>query len=118
MLRKLQMDHMAPLLYAGVVIQLYKNGIPWQQIKEGQFPLDANVLNGLPYQGYISFDTGKHKPNDEPATGTDYLLKVIIHLKSPQDNQFTDYTYEVFMKRKIKEGQDTEPKKIDDTKSK
>lgn len=107
-LQELQMDHIAGLLYADVALDLYENKIPWEQIqnRETKLPLSSYVINNLPYEGHVSFAEERHKPPDKPAAETNYLIKVIVSLATKDKKLQRDYTNVVFIKRKIKEGED------------
>lgn len=120
-IRELEADHVASLIYADIVETLYENNIDWDQImnKSVKHPIESPELSRISYEGYYTFSKELHKPADEPPAETNYLMKVSLALNPIGENNKTrNYDYLVFIKRMIKQGQDTNPKKDQDNQPK
>lgn len=108
-IRSLQVDHVASLIYADIVKKLYENEIDWHHVADESMkhPIDFAELNQLSYEGYYTFSKHRRKPSDEPPEGTNYLMKLSIVLNPKGSKETKNYNYLLFIKRKIKQGQDT-----------
>lgn len=116
-IRLLEVDHAASLVYADIVETLYENKIDWDQIvdKSVRHPINSPELTNLGYEGYYTFDKLLSKPPEEPPEETNYLMNVSLVLNPRGESRISKlYEYLVFIKRKIKQGEDTTPKKEDE----
>lgn len=110
-LGRLKRDHAAAVVYADIMKRLYSNEMGWEEMmdRNARHPLNLGTM-GNQYEGYYSFEKKSAKPRDEPPAETNYLMKMTIHLAFKGGRDPHDYEYLVFIKRKIKEGQDTHEK--------
>jgi hypothetical protein len=108
-IRSLQVDHVASLIYADIVEKLYENEIDWHHLADENMkhPIDSTKLSRLAYEGYYTFSKARHKPSDEPPEGTNYLMRLSLVLNPKGSKETKNYNYLIFIKRKIKQGQDT-----------
>lgn len=106
----LQIDHLASFLYADIVGKLYSNDFEWEDIVNSttEHPIDTKDqdLKNMSYEASYSFKKLHAKPPSMSAAETNYLIEILIKIKSTNGKDFKKYKYDVFIKRKIKEGQD------------
>lgn len=114
-LKEVDLDHLVNLLYADIVVRLYRNDIPWNNIIEGtEFQIDPDTLRRinfdqyLPYKGVYRFAIKRQKPQKKESPFTIYLLNLDFYftptdVKSP--SKVLKYHYEVFLIRYLETGE-------------
>ena len=112
-MQEVDLDHLVNLLYADVVVHLYKGQIPWTDIiNSTEFEVDDTQLKQvgfdkqLNFKGTYKFTKEKQKPKKE-SPYTIYLFNLDFHF-SPKDAKASkktfDYHYNLFLLRYLEEG--------------
>lgn len=99
--RKVELDHQVNLLYAAILEKLYRNEIPWENLKQGQYPLSA-LVPSLSGQIYRDATYEFAMPNSRPVKYKKkpysvHLVTLTFHFIS--DKTPLDYTYKIFVVR-------------------
>ena len=111
---EVQLDHLVNLLYGDILLQLYKNEIPWNNLMNSiQYEVDSTMLKqvginkNIPFKGFYQFKEKKHKPKKESP----YTIHLFdLDFRFSRDDPKTDanpltYHYEIFLIRFLETGE-------------
>ena len=75
-IRKVDLDHVVNLLYAKILEKLYMNSIPWNDIEQTVFPVDAGLLGEIQYDKPLYFSGSYNFSEPWPVTDPKYPYPV------------------------------------------
>jgi hypothetical protein len=113
-MNEIDLDHLVNLLYADIILQLYKNEISWNTLMNNiQYEVDSIILNrvgfnkNIPFKGIYQFKEKKHKPKKESS----YSIHLFdLDFKFSREDPKTDvkaltYHYDIFLIRYLESGE-------------
>jgi len=113
-MNEIDLDHLVNLLYADIILHLYKNEIPWNNLMNStQYEVDSTMLKrvgsnkNIPFKGIYQFKEKKHKPKKE-SPYTIYLFDLDFNFsrEDPKaDAKPLVYHYEIFLIRYLETGE-------------
>lgn len=114
LMNEIHLDHIVNLLYADIILQLYKNDILWNDlVNSTPHEVDSTTLKrvgydkNIPFKGFYQFKEKKHKPKKEsPYTIHLFDLDFVFSRDDPKtDPNPLTYHYEIFLIRFLETGE-------------